>query len=97
MKQKFIYSAVVILLTVSCSKPSVKQEQISGVYVKELIFDVIHPLTDENLGKGRIRDTIFIAPKQDGFEVSNNKWRIDDFNDRGWKNLQHEMSQPMPT
>lgn len=84
-------------MMVSCLNTTIKPEQISGVYVKEVEFEVIHPLTDTKLGMGRIRDTIFVAPKQDGFEVSNNKWRLDEYNDHGWQNLEHEENHPMPT
>jgi hypothetical protein len=97
MKRIIMTSTITYLLSVSCTKPSVQKDQIAGVYVKETVFEVIHPITDNRLGVGRIRDTIFIAPKQNGFEVSNNKWRLDEFNDRGWQNLQHEENHPMPT
>ena len=70
---------------------------ITGFTVSVLTTVLSHPFTDTKLGMGRIRDTIFIAPKQDGFEVSNNKWRLDEYNDHGWQDLEHKENHPMPT
>jgi hypothetical protein len=97
MKSITILMPSIYFLLVCCTRSSVERSQISGVYVKETVFDVIHPLTDNRLGIGRIRDTIFVAPKQNSFEISNNKWRLDEYNDHGWQNLQHEENHPMPT
>jgi hypothetical protein len=88
-----------ILLTAfeSCSRKEVSPEQISGLYVRIVDFEVPHPATGKKLGTGTIRDTIFISAKQDGYEVSNNKWRRNDYDSLGWLDLEHEENHPMPT
>lgn len=81
----------------SCSTKEVSPEQIQGRYVREVDFEVPHPFNGKMLGMGKIRDTIFIAPKKVGYEISNNKWRKNDYDTLGWQNLEHEENHPMPT
>lgn len=97
MTRKIFLSIVLITLSQACSKKEVTQEQIVGRYVKEVEFEVPHPFTDRQLGKGKIRDTIFIFPKQNGYEIVNIKWRQNDYDTLGWQNLQLEDNHPMPT
>lgn len=60
------------------------QKQIVGRYVKEVVnFEVPHPVTGSTLGMGKIRDTIFIFPTQNGYEIVNNKWRKNDYDTVG--------------
>lgn len=97
MARQIFLSIVLIILFQACSKKEVTKEQIVGRYVKEVEFEVQHPFTDRKLGRGMIRDTIFILPKQNGYEIVNNKWRKNDYDTLGWQNLQHEDNHPMPT
>ncbi len=97
MMRQILSSIVLTILFQACLKKEVRQEQIVGRYVKEVSFEVIHPFTNRNLGMGKIRDTIFVFPKQNGYEIVNNKWRKNDYDTLGWQNLQLEDNQPMPT
>lgn len=97
MARQIFLLIVLIILFHACSKKEVMQEQIVGRYVKEVEFEVPHPFTDRKLGMGKIRDTIFIFPKQNGYEIVNNKWRQNDYDTLGWQNLQLEDNHPMPT
>ncbi len=97
MTRQILSSIVLIILFQACSEKEVTQEQIVGRYVKEVGFEVPHPFTDRKLGMGKIRDTIFILPKQNGYEIVNNKWRQNDYDTLGWQNLQLEDNHPMPT
>jgi len=78
MTRQIFLSIVLIILFQACSKKEVTREQIVGRYVKEVEFEVSHPFTDRKLGMGKIRDMIFIFPKQTGYEIVNNKWRQND-------------------
>ncbi|HPH47840.1 MAG TPA: hypothetical protein PLJ60_21190 [Chryseolinea sp.] len=97
MTRLILSSIILIILFQACSQKEVRQEQIIGRYVKEVEFEVQHPFTDRKLGRGMIRDTIFILPKQNGYEIVNNKWRKNEYDTLGWQNLQHEDNHPMPT
>lgn len=72
-------------------------DKISGTYVREYSFKVVNPETGNEIGLRTIRDTIFVNPKQNGYEVSNNKWRLNDYSKEGWQNMGHTEDQPMPT
>jgi hypothetical protein len=97
MLRVLIISFILLTMFASCSRKEVSTEQITGRYVRIVDFEVPHPATGKKLGTGTIRDTIFISAKQDGYEVSNNKWRRNDYDLHGWQNLQHEENHPMPT
>jgi hypothetical protein len=86
-----------LTLAQSCSIKEVSPEQIKGRYVREVDFEVPQPITGRKLGMGKIRDTLVIAPKQIGYEITNNKWRKNDYDTLGWQNLEHEENHPMPT
>lgn len=86
-----------IILFAACTPKEVAQDQIVGRYVKEVEFEVVHPFSNHKLGRGKIRDTIFILPKQQGYEIVNNKWRKNDYDSMGWQNQQLEDNSPMPT
>ena len=77
---------------VSCiERGPVSADEISGTYVKKVDFEVPHPYNIEKTwGMGKIRDTIFISAKQDGFEVGNNGCRLNDYDDLGGQSLEFE-------
>lgn len=95
---RFIFITLFYAVVSCAEKGTVSADEISGTYVKEVDFEVPDPYNiEKTLGMGKIRDTIFISAKQDGFEVSNNKWRLNDYDDLGWQNLEFEENRPMPT
>ena len=71
-------------------------DKISGTYVREYSFKVVNPETGNEIGLRTIRDTIFVNPKQNGYEVSNNKWRLNDYSKEGWQNMGHTEDRPIP-
>ena len=71
-------------------------DEISGTYVREYSLKVVNPETGNEIGLRTIRDTIFVNPKQNGYEVSNNKWRLNDYDKEGWQNMEHTEDRPMP-
>lgn len=97
MVRQILTSIALVIFFLACSPGEVTQEQIVGRYAKEVEFEVIHPFTNRRLGMGKIRDTIFILPKQNGYEIQNNKWRKNDYDTLGWLNLEHEENHPMAT
>ncbi len=57
----------------SCGKgrDSTSTDEICGAYVREYSFNVVNQETGDVAGMRTIRDTIFIRPIDNGYEVSN--------------------------
>lgn len=72
-------------------------DKISGVYTREFSFEVVNPEPGTRLGVRTIRDSIFIEVLGDAYEVSNRKWRKNDFDSDGWQSMDHSEDRPMAT
>lgn len=72
-------------------------DKISGAYVREYTFKVIHPESGNEIGMRAIRDTIIIRSIKATYEVSNNRWSLNDYDQDGWKNMEHAEDRPLPT
>jgi hypothetical protein len=100
MISRLMYMAIVGLVSVSCISKENRVEgdnEILGTYAREYSFKVENTATGEVVGMSTVRDTIFIKPKQNGYEVSNNKWRLNDFDREGWQNMEHAEDRPLRT
>lgn len=71
--------------------------EITGIYAKEYSFKVTNTNSGEEIGMSTVRDTIFIKPKETGYEISNNKWRLNDYDKEGWQNMEHSEDHPLRT
>ena len=69
----------------------------SGVYAREYSSEVIHPETGDRLGIRKIRDSIFVQAADEGYEISNHKWRLNDYDQEGWVSMQYADDRPLPT
>jgi hypothetical protein len=90
MKQQMIILPLMALLLGACGgSNSTPSDQIVGAYTVESTFEVpdINSPNGKILGTGKVRDTIYIAAKQNGFEITNKKWRSNSYDMDGWKNL----------
>lgn len=89
----------VITLAFACSpnQDSKSTDGISGVYVREYSFKVVNPETGAEIGMRSVRDTIFIRATDNGYDVSNAKWRKNSYDAEGWQNMAHSDDRPMPT
>jgi hypothetical protein len=97
MKKQLL--AITISMAVFCcdfNRSDTLAEKVTGVYVREHTFEVTHIETGNVIGLSTIRDTIFISPKDDKFEIVNNKWRLNDYDNEGWKNQFHAEDRSMP-
>lgn len=86
-----------VILSCSNGKDSGSGDEISGVYSREYSFTVVNPETGSDVGIRTIRDTIFIRPAENGYELSNAKWKLNDYDAGGWQNMEHSDSRPMQT
>jgi hypothetical protein len=87
---------VIVGLTVASCLVTEKSDEISGVYVREHSFEVLHVESGAKVGIRSIRDSIFIEAVPDGYRVSNRKWRKNDYDLDGWRSMEHAEDRPMP-
>jgi hypothetical protein len=82
----------------SCTQeqPSGTTDALAGSYAREFTYPVNHPETGRLLGTSTIRDTIVIRSQGSGYEVSQTKWRLNDYDPEGWQNQQHAQDRPLP-
>ncbi len=73
------------------------EDKISGTYVKEYSIKITNPETGSEVGMRTIRDTIFMQRNEKGYEVSNSKWKLNDYDKAGWQNMKHSEDRSMPT
>jgi hypothetical protein len=59
-------------------------KDIIGAYVRAYSYEVKNMSTDQVVGIRSVRDTIYIKEKENGFEVSNSKHRMNDYDQDGW-------------
>lgn len=99
MKISTVFSLLVGLLVFSCGLKNNHFEsgRISGIYVREYTFKVINLESGTEIGMRTIRDTIIIRSIKAAYEVSNNKWSLNDYDQDGWKNMEHAEDRPFPT
>src|SRR5258706_4079349 len=100
MKLKSILIVIIGLGLVACNskeKGSADNEEVSGAYAREYSCKVINPESGKEIGMRTFRDTIYIRKNANGYEVSNNKWSINDYDKYGWKNMEHANDRPMST
>lgn len=100
MTPKIILSVVASCSIVSCTTNSDSgrtNADASGVYVREYAYEVSKPETGKKLGMRQVRDSIFIEETDDGYQVSNRKWRMNDYDQEGWVSMAHSGNRPLPT
>lgn len=82
-----IISMGLLMFIMSCRNAG--DRDVSGTYTREWTFEEKNLNTGKLIGMAKFRDTIFIKRKSEGFEISNNRWRVNDYDDQGW----HERSE----
>lgn len=99
MKTTVILSAAIGILISSChsKRNQFSPDGLSGAYVREYTFEVVHSETGIKIGTRIIRDTIFIKRIDRTYEVSNRKWMFSNYDDEGWRDMQHAEDRPIPT
>jgi hypothetical protein len=100
MTQKLALLFVGALATVSCGpngNQSASSVDATGVYVREYAIEISNPETGKKIGMRQVRDSIFIEPSDNGYQVSNRKWRMNDYDQDGWVSMAHADDRPLPT
>lgn len=96
---RFIFLCVCGWVFTSCSTGESKSgnDSIAGIYVREYSTEILNQLSGEKVGMRTFRDTIRITTEQDGYRVENAKWRMNDYDEEGWRNMKHGETKPLPT
>src|SRR5687767_11949329 len=98
LKSTLIFACGLGLVACNPSENSrVSENDASGVYAREYSSEVTHPETGDRLGIRKIRDSIFVQAVDGGYEISNHKWRLNDYDQEGWVSMQHADDRPLPT
>jgi hypothetical protein len=80
----------------SCSTVQDSKEEIAGTYVREYSFKIVNQESGKEIGMRTVRDTIFLRTVESEYEVSNSKWKLNDYDSEGWQNMAHSDDRPMP-
>lgn len=86
-------------LFVSCSssESKSKEETIAGVYVREYSREILNQLSGNRVGMRTIRDTLYVRETDTGYRIVNAKWRMNDYDQDGWQNMEHAEGGPWPS
>lgn len=84
-----------VILGCSAKENSKVSDPISGTYVRVYSFKVVNPESGADIGMRTIRDTIFVEPGGDHYQVTNRKWATNDYDLEGWRNMQHSDDRPL--
>jgi hypothetical protein len=89
------------LVLVSCNSGEQSSKtgngEASGTYVREYAFEVTHSETGNKIGMRQVRDSIFIVAHDEGYQVTNHKWMMNDYDQNGWVSMAHADDRPLPT
>jgi hypothetical protein len=100
MKLKNIWICVAGFAVLSCSNSEDQNRSASdasGTYVREYAIEVTHLETGNKIGMRQIRDSIFVQATNEGYKVTNRKWRMNDYDQEGWVSMAHADDRPIPT
>lgn len=70
---------------------------VAGIYVREYAVDITNPNSGDKIGMRKIRDSIFVEQQDNGYKVTNRKWRMNDYDQDGWVSMEHADDRPLPT
>lgn len=86
--RNIIVLSSLFLLIISCRNEM--DTNVGGIYIREWSVKVNNLNTRKLIGIGRVKDTIFVKREREGFEISNNRWRLNDYDDKGWHKTNEE-------
>ncbi|RAW01969.1 hypothetical protein [Pseudochryseolinea flava] len=99
MKMRVVSFLVGVSICYGCGNSesaSSSNESISGTYVREYSSEILNQLSGNKMGMRTVRDTIYISTAGEKFKVENAKWSMNDYDQEGWKNMEHAESGPLP-
>jgi hypothetical protein len=99
MTLKWILICAGSLVWVSCNSNEKigANESASGTYVREYSHEIVNTNSGNKVGMRKVRDTIFVEQTDQGYLISNSKWRLNDYDQDGWTSMEHSEDKPLPT
>ncbi len=85
MMSAIIFSIATMLLGCDNKNKQPLSDEIAGTYAAERQGVQTHAFSDKVLGNFFIRDTIFIKQIENGYEITNHRWRNTDYDTMGWR------------
>lgn len=71
-------------------------DSIAGTYVREHSREILNQLSGNKVGMRTVRDTIYVSSSGDGYRIVNARWRMNDYDNDGWQNMEHGEGGPWP-
>lgn len=100
MTLQFILICAGSWMLVSCNSETNSDSSstnVAGIYVREYAVDITNPNSGDKIGMRKIRDSIFVEQQDNGYKVTNRKWRMNDYDQDGWVSMEHADDRPLPT
>lgn len=97
MKMILICAGGLVLVSCNPGKEISSNDEASGIYIREYAIEITNPNTEEKIGMRQIRDSIFVSLTDNGYQVSNRKWKMNDYDQDGWVSMAHADDRPLPT
>lgn len=72
-------------------------DSIAGIYVREYSREILNQLSGNKVGVRTVRDTLYISPSGNGYKIVNARWRMNDYDNDGWQNMEHAEGGPWPS
>lgn len=72
-----------------------QEDSITGTYIREYSNEILNELSGNKVGMRTTRDTIYISAADNGYRVENSKWSMNDYDQDGWRNMEHGEFGPM--
>lgn len=86
-----------VLICYACGNAErANHDSIAGTYVREYSSEVITQLTGEKVGVRTVRDTLYISAAGKQYKVENAMWRMNDYDNDGWQNMEEAKFGPFP-
>ena len=97
LKVTLFFVVCVSFAACNSAEKASSEENIAGVYVREFSHEIINTNSGDKVGLRRVRDTILVEHTDDGYLISNRKWKLNDYDQEGWVSMKHAEDRPLPT
>lgn len=97
MMKRIVWLFVGVSICHGCgTAESSTDDSIAGTYVREHSREILNQLSGSKVGMRTVRDTLYIISDGDSYQVKNSRWRMNDYDNDGWQNMEHGESGPLP-
>lgn len=94
----FVGFLIWISICWACGNPNKDGERadsISGTYVREFSREILSQSNGAKMGMRTVRDTLYVTFEGDGYKVRNTRWSMNDYDDDGWRDMEHAEGGPL--